>query len=166
MSFMLCRRTAMAAILLAFASGGAGTTEPLRTLKPGILRIGTYFVNPPFEYVAHHARIGFEVDLMAEIAQRIGLKPTLCQYAMGGDRQGDAAWALRLHRGRNHYHTRARADTCLVGSLSYDDAQPCGERHNNAHDPQSCGRERCDCWRAATTDYDTAVANAETRRNR
>ena len=73
---MLCRRTAMAAILLAFAFGGAGATEPLRTVKPGILRIGSYFVNPPFEYVAHHARIGFEVDLMEEIAQRIELKPT------------------------------------------------------------------------------------------
>src|ERR1700730_18688856 len=72
---MLCRRTAIVALLLTFASGGGGGTEPLRTLKPGILRIGTYFVNPPFEYVAHHKRIGFEVDFMEEIAQRIGLKP-------------------------------------------------------------------------------------------
>jgi hypothetical protein len=50
---MLCRGMAIAALLLAFASGRAEATEPLRTRKPSILRIGTYFVNPPFEYVAH-----------------------------------------------------------------------------------------------------------------
>jgi hypothetical protein len=36
----------------------------LRTLIPGTLRIETYFVNPPFEYVAKGVEVGFEVDLM------------------------------------------------------------------------------------------------------
>jgi ABC-type amino acid transport substrate-binding protein len=45
------------------------------TLAPGKLRIGTYFVNPPFEYVADGQRIGFEVDLMNEVARRLSLVP-------------------------------------------------------------------------------------------
>jgi ABC-type amino acid transport substrate-binding protein len=72
---MLWRRTAIATVLLAIASGGAGAAELVRTLARGVLRIGTYFVNPPFEYVADGADIGFEVDLMEEIARRVGLKP-------------------------------------------------------------------------------------------
>ena len=44
-------------------------------MTPGTLRIGTYFVNPPFEYVADGQRIGFEVDLMNEIAGRLSLSP-------------------------------------------------------------------------------------------
>ena len=67
------RITAIAAVLLALASGGAETAEPFRTLAPGILRVGTYFVNPPFEYVAKSADVGFEVDLMEEIARRLAL---------------------------------------------------------------------------------------------
>ena len=42
-------------------------------MKPGTLSIGTYFVNPPFEYVSNGQRIGFEVDLMNEIAARLSL---------------------------------------------------------------------------------------------
>src|ERR1700730_13160098 len=72
---MLWRRTTIAAVLLAIASGGAGAAEPWRTLAWGILRIATYFVNPPFEYMADGADIGFEVDLMEEIARRVRLKP-------------------------------------------------------------------------------------------
>jgi ABC-type amino acid transport substrate-binding protein len=42
-------------------------------MKPGTLSIGTYFVNPPFEYVSGGQRIGFEVDLVNEIAARLSL---------------------------------------------------------------------------------------------
>jgi ABC-type amino acid transport substrate-binding protein len=62
-------------VLLALTSSGAGTAAPLRTLAQRTLRVGTYFVNPPFEYVAKGADVGFEVDLMEEIARRLGLKP-------------------------------------------------------------------------------------------
>jgi ABC-type amino acid transport substrate-binding protein len=48
---------------------------PLRTLAPGSLRVGTYFVNPPFEYVEKGADVGFEVDLMEEVATRLGVRP-------------------------------------------------------------------------------------------
>jgi ABC-type amino acid transport substrate-binding protein len=69
------RITAIAAVLLALTSSGAETAVPLRTLAQRTLRVGTYFVNPPFEYVAKGADVGFEVDLMEEIARRLGLKP-------------------------------------------------------------------------------------------
>jgi len=59
---------------LAFAVGACSTAPPtVRTKTPGTLSIGTYFVNPPFEYVSGGQRIGFEVDLMNEIAARLSL---------------------------------------------------------------------------------------------
>ena len=61
---------------LAFAAGGCSPpTSAVPTLKPGTLSIGTYFVNPPFEYLSGGQRIGFEVDLMNEIAARLSLAP-------------------------------------------------------------------------------------------
>ena len=53
----------------------AEAARPVRTLAKGELRIGTYFINPPFEYVSNGTRIGFEVDLMNEVARRLGLQP-------------------------------------------------------------------------------------------
>jgi ABC-type amino acid transport substrate-binding protein len=46
----------------------------VQTLKPGVLRIGTYFVNPPFEFISKGRKVGFEVDLMKEIARRLRLR--------------------------------------------------------------------------------------------
>lgn len=59
---------------LAFAAG-ACSSQPstVPTMKPGTLTVGTYFVNPPFEYVSNGQRIGFEVDLMNEITARLSL---------------------------------------------------------------------------------------------
>jgi ABC-type amino acid transport substrate-binding protein len=53
----------------------ASANSMIPTRKPGILRIGTYFVNPPFEFVSHGERIGLEVDLMREVARRLDLQP-------------------------------------------------------------------------------------------
>ena len=61
--------------LLAIISVAALAKPLFSTLAPGTLRIGTYFVNPPFEYVSKGAKVGFEVDLMNEIAHRLGLVP-------------------------------------------------------------------------------------------
>jgi ABC-type amino acid transport substrate-binding protein len=69
------RIKAIATVLMALALGGADTAKPLRTLVPGTLRVGTYFVNPPFEYVAKGSDVGYEVDLMEEIGRRLGVKP-------------------------------------------------------------------------------------------
>lgn len=49
--------------------------ENLQTLQPGKLIIGTYFTNPPLEFVHNNKEVGFEVDLMNEIAKRLELKP-------------------------------------------------------------------------------------------
>jgi ABC-type amino acid transport substrate-binding protein len=69
------RISTIIALLLALGSVTTGAAEPLRVLAPGILQIGTYFVNPPFEYLEKGVEVGFEVDLMHEIAQRLALKP-------------------------------------------------------------------------------------------
>ncbi|CAM2888485.1 cystine/glutamine-binding periplasmic protein [Legionella steigerwaltii] len=45
----------------------------LHTLKPGTLIVATYFTNPPFEYLKDEKEIGFEVDLIKEIAKRLHL---------------------------------------------------------------------------------------------
>jgi ABC-type amino acid transport substrate-binding protein len=68
-------RRAIAAAVLALGACSTERPEPVRTLAPGFLRIGTYFVNPPFEYVSGGERIGFEVDLLNEVAARLALRP-------------------------------------------------------------------------------------------
>lgn len=70
---LLWRTCSFAAAALAPFRGHAA--QPLHTLLPGQLRIGTYFVNPPFEFTADGKRVGFEVDLMNEVAKRVGLRP-------------------------------------------------------------------------------------------
>lgn len=61
--------------VLISANNDANAAQSVRTLALGVLRIGTYFVNPPFEYVSEGKNVGFEVDLMNEIARRLGLQP-------------------------------------------------------------------------------------------
>jgi ABC-type amino acid transport substrate-binding protein len=69
-------RTRATALLLALAfAGSAVQAQDMRTLTPGTLRIGTYFVNPPFEFVSKGENVGFEVDLMNEVASRLALRP-------------------------------------------------------------------------------------------
>ncbi len=71
------------------------------TLAADTLTIGTYFVNPPFEYVSNGHRVGFEVDLMNEISQRLGLKPVFI----------DTEWEKILHQ-------MQRSDyDCIVGGI-------------------------------------------------
>jgi ABC-type amino acid transport substrate-binding protein len=74
---MKARACCIAALLL-FAVSGVAEAAPaakVQTLAPGVLRVGTYFVNPPFEYLSRGRKIGFEVDLMNEIARRLRLRP-------------------------------------------------------------------------------------------
>jgi ABC-type amino acid transport substrate-binding protein len=81
---------------------GACSTGPQRTLSPGTLRIGTYFVNPPFEYVSNGQRIGFEVDLMNEIARRLSLQPVFV----------DTEWETILQEMQNGKYD------CIVGGIT------------------------------------------------
>lgn len=72
------------------------------TLAPGKLRIGTYFVNPPFEYVADGQRVGFEVDLMNDIAWRLSLAPEFV----------DTRWETILQE------MQAGKYDCIVGGIT------------------------------------------------
>jgi ABC-type amino acid transport substrate-binding protein len=74
---MTWRSSAIAVLLLFTMSSRAdsGASPKALTLVPGILRIGTYFVNPPFEYIFRGKKVGFEVDLIREIAHRLRLEP-------------------------------------------------------------------------------------------
>lgn len=69
----LPRRRLLLAGALAAAPLRAGAV--VRTLRPDLLRVGTYFVNPPFEFVSGHCKVGFEVDLMDRIAGHLTLRP-------------------------------------------------------------------------------------------
>ena len=65
-SLSMTRRAATVSALLFLAASSPADAGAL-TLAPGVLRIGTYFVNPPFEYISRRKKVGFEVDLMNEI---------------------------------------------------------------------------------------------------
>ncbi|SEO87730.1 polar amino acid transport system substrate-binding protein [Rhodospirillales bacterium URHD0017] len=88
---------------LAFAVGACSTAPPTgRTKTPGTLSIGTYFVNPPFEYVSGGQRIGFEVDLMNEIAARLSLAAVFV----------DTEWETILQQ------MQAGQYDCIVGGIT------------------------------------------------
>jgi ABC-type amino acid transport substrate-binding protein len=88
---------------LAFSAGACSTPpSTVRTLKPGTLSIGTYFVNPPFEYVSGGQRIGFEVDLVNEIAARLSLAAVFV----------DTEWETILQQ------MQAGQYDCIVGGIT------------------------------------------------
>lgn len=95
-------RRAFAGALLALGACSNRQPEPARTLAPGTLRIGTYFVNPPFEYVSNGQRIGFEVDLMDEIARRLSLAPVFV----------DTQWETILQQMQDGQYD------CIVGGIT------------------------------------------------
>jgi ABC-type amino acid transport substrate-binding protein len=80
----------------------ARADQPLRTLKPGVLRIGTYFVNPPFEFISGGKRVGFEVDLMDEIATRLHLHSEFV----------NTRWEVILHEMKENRYD------CIVGGIT------------------------------------------------
>ena len=148
--------------MLIVAAGIRADGEPaeaLPTLVPGVLRIGTYFVNPPFEYVSHGRKIGFEVDLMREIASRLRLRPLFV----------DTRWEAILQQLRDGDYD------CIVGGITITPAREetlaWSEPYmtttlslviNSAKTPQiSSLADLKDAEvgvQAATTDYDVAMA--------
>ena len=106
---MKARACCIAALLL-FAVTGATQAAPaakIQTLAPGVLRVGTYFVNPPFEYLSKGRKIGFEVDLMNEIARRLRLRPVFV----------DTQWEVILRQMQE-----GRYD-CIVGGITITPAR-------------------------------------------
>ena len=74
----------------------------LPTLAPGVLRVGTYFVNPPFEFIEDGKRVGFEVDLIDEIARRLNLRPEFV----------DTRWEVMLRQMQQGLYD------CIVGGIT------------------------------------------------
>jgi ABC-type amino acid transport substrate-binding protein len=74
----------------------------MRLLNQGELRVGTYFVNPPFEFIDQGARVGFEVDLTDAIARKLQLRPTFV----------DTRWETILDEMEHN-----RFD-CIIGGIS------------------------------------------------
>ena len=152
---------AVVAGLLAVAGARADARSPasLRTLAPGVLRVGTYFVNPPFEFVAKGKRVGFEVDLINEVARRLRLRPVFV----------DTRWEVILRQMEDHRYD------CIVGGITITPARQ--ERLawsdpymtttlslvvNSVRTPQIRSladiKEATVGVQAATTDYDAALA--------
>lgn len=59
-------------LMLLFSSITFASTTP--TKNPGKVIVGTYFTNPPFEFINDNKYTGFEFDLMNEIARRLNLQ--------------------------------------------------------------------------------------------
>jgi len=158
---MTWRSSAIAALLLLTMSRPAdsGASPTALTLVPGILRIGTYFVNPPFEYIFRGKRIGFEVDLIKEIAHRLQLKPLFV----------NTQWEIILQQMQD-----GRYD-CIIGGITITPARQAALAWsdpymtttlslviNSTKTPQI--RSLADLKdatvgvQAATTDYDVAIA--------
>jgi ABC-type amino acid transport substrate-binding protein len=153
------RQLMITAGLALLASRGARAAAPPPTLAPGVLRIGTYFVNPPFEFVANGKKVGYEVDLMNEIARRLGLAPLYV----------DTHWETILQEMQEHRYD------CIVGGITITAAR---DRMlawsvpymtttlslvvNSARTPGVTGLAQMKTARvgvqAATTDYDIALA--------
>jgi ABC-type amino acid transport substrate-binding protein len=140
-------------------SGVRAESQALHTLAPGVLRIGTYFVNPPFEFVSDGTRVGFEVDLMNEVARRLGLRPDFV----------NTQWEVILQQ------MQSGLFDCIVGGITIMPAR----RENlawstpymtttlslvvdGAREPHIRGlgdlKDGVVGVQAATTDYDVAVA--------
>jgi len=152
------RRRVITAGLALLASRGAPAATPPPTLAQGVLRIGTYFVNPPFEFLENGKKVGFEVDLMDEIARRLGLTPLYV----------DTRWEMILQEMQAHRYD------CIVGGITITKAR---ERTlawsvpymtttlslvvNSAKTPDITGLAEMKTAtvgvQAATTDYDVAV---------
>ncbi len=155
------RGFAIAALLICATCswGNAFAAEKVITLAPGALRIGTYFVNPPFEYAAKGKNVGFEVDLMKEIAHRLHLRPVFV----------NTQWEVILQQ------MQAGRYDCIVGGITLTPARQQILAWSDPYmtttlslvvdgirTPQIRGladmKEATVGVQAATTDYDVAMA--------
>jgi ABC-type amino acid transport substrate-binding protein len=106
---MRWKSAAIVALLLVAPDcvAAAERPHPPRTLAPGVLRVGTYFVNPPFEYLSKGKKVGFEVDLVKAIAGRLNLRPLFVS----------TQWESILRQMQeNHYD-------CIIGGITITDAR-------------------------------------------
>jgi ABC-type amino acid transport substrate-binding protein len=65
----------LAAALVAGCGGDNGTEAgDLQTVEPGVLTVGSDIPFPPFEYLEDGVEAGFDVELVNEMASRLGLE--------------------------------------------------------------------------------------------
>ena len=71
---LLCSLVLVGSLVLGACGGGASThLDAIK--KAGVIKVGTSADYPPFEFVdASGNKTGFDVDLMTEIAKRLGVK--------------------------------------------------------------------------------------------
>ncbi len=144
--------------LALLAARGARAAAPPPTLAPGVLRIGTYFVNPPFEFLEDGKEAGFEVDLMDEIAQRLELTPryvsteweTILQE-MQADRYDCIVGGITITAARERMLAWSVPYMTTTLSLVVDAAKTPGITDLAALKTATVGVQ------AATTDYDVAM---------
>ncbi len=159
------RRALVAASALApflpFLASCAQPPERSLTKAPGVLRIGTYFVNPPFEYIDNSdnkgERVGFEVDLMNEIARRLSLRPefvnTQWETILGEMQRGDSdciVGGITITPAREKMLAWSTPYMTTTLSLVVDARRSPGLRSIGDFRNASVGVQ------AATTDYDIA----------
>lgn len=68
------------------SSAACEAPAEFQTLKSGLLTIGTYFSNPPFEYIEGEKKMGYELELMNAVCKRLKLQ---CRFV-------DANWNVLI----------------------------------------------------------------------
>ena len=66
--------TVMVLGVFAACSTQGNTTSNLKTIKSGVLTVGSDTTYPPMEYIEGNKTVGFDVDLAQKIADKLGLK--------------------------------------------------------------------------------------------
>ncbi len=95
---MLSLRPAAAVLLLAAGLAGCGATEsavtsaPLapKLIKEGSLRVCTDMPYEPFEWIKGGEAIGFDIDLVDKVAERLEVKPVILDTDFDAIQSGDA----------------------------------------------------------------------------
>jgi ABC-type amino acid transport substrate-binding protein len=101
------------------------TSRPAsRLLHPGELRVGTCFVNPPFQFIDKGARVGFEIELIGAIAQA-AVSTRVCRHALGADLAARRVGAVMKVYPVAAYLTRQTPGLKIVAQVPAD-PQPLG----------------------------------------
>ncbi|MEI7616021.1 MAG: basic amino acid ABC transporter substrate-binding protein [Actinomycetota bacterium] len=72
------------AVLVSCSKPAAVSTSALKTLKPGILTVGSDATYPPMEFKEGDTIVGFDLDITKAIAEKMGLKLEYINTAWDG----------------------------------------------------------------------------------
>lgn len=156
---LLCQMWSGVAAPLLLRSVCVLAQPAVHTLKPGVLCVGTYFVNPPFEFISHGERTGFEYDLVQRVAQRLDLRAEFVEtrwedilHEMQGQRYDCIVDGITITRARQKTLAWSVPYMTTTLSLIIDTSRsPAGMTEVDLAGA-TVGVQ------AATTDYDAAMA--------